>query len=153
MKKRLAITSAMLTAMSLILFTGHPQASMGLDVDEIRSAAEHGDADSQFDLGAMYLKGQGVPQDDVTAYAWSSLAAEQGEEVAARNRDVIAERFTPEQQSQAQALIAELKAKIDGQEKRSASMQFFPASSEPLTADQTEVRAWLQSIKPAAGRN
>ena len=40
--------------------------------------AEQGDADAQYNLGTMYGKGQGVPQDDKTALKWSSLAAGQG---------------------------------------------------------------------------
>ncbi len=40
--------------------------------------AEQGNADAQFSLGAMYDKGQGVPQDDAEAVKWSRKAAEQG---------------------------------------------------------------------------
>ena len=39
--------------------------------------AEQGDADAQFNLGVMYDKGEGVPQDDKTAVKWYRLAAEQ----------------------------------------------------------------------------
>ena len=40
--------------------------------------AKQGNADAQFNLGVMYDKGQGVPQDYKTAVKWYSLAAEQG---------------------------------------------------------------------------
>ena len=40
--------------------------------------AKQGDADAQFNLGLMYDKGQGVPQDYKTAVKWYRLAAEQG---------------------------------------------------------------------------
>ena len=43
-----------------------------------RLAAEQGYADAQNNLGVMYRKGQGVPQDDKTAVKWYRLAAEQG---------------------------------------------------------------------------
>ena len=40
--------------------------------------AEQGDADAQFNLGLMYQKGHGVPQDHKEAVKWYRLAAEQG---------------------------------------------------------------------------
>jgi TPR repeat protein len=40
--------------------------------------AEQGYADAQSNLGAMYEKGLGVPQDFKTAVKWYTLAAEQG---------------------------------------------------------------------------
>jgi len=41
-------------------------------------AAEQGDADAQYNLGWMYVKGEGVPQNYKTAVKWYTLAAEQG---------------------------------------------------------------------------
>ena len=43
-----------------------------------RLAAEQGDAKAQYYLGAMYDKGQGVPQDHKEAVKWHRLSAEQG---------------------------------------------------------------------------
>jgi len=40
--------------------------------------AEQGNASAQYNLGVMYEKGRGVPQDDKTAVKWYRLAAEQG---------------------------------------------------------------------------
>ena len=48
------------------------------DLDTVRQAAEQGDATAQFNLGVMYAKGEGVPQDDVEAVRWFRLSAEQG---------------------------------------------------------------------------
>jgi hypothetical protein len=78
-----------------------------------RKAAEQGHAIAQENLGFMYGTGKGVPQNDVKAYVWSSLAAAQGIENAAKNRDISAKGFTPEQRSKAQSLSAELQDKID----------------------------------------
>lgn len=44
-----------------------------------RKAAEQDFATPQFNLGAMYADGLGVPQDDVQAVAWYRKAAEQGD--------------------------------------------------------------------------
>ena len=41
--------------------------------------AEQGKASAQFNLGVMYDKGQGVPEDDKAAVKWYRLAAEQGD--------------------------------------------------------------------------
>jgi len=50
----------------------------GSFIDGIVKAAEQGDANIQVQLGAMYLLGQGVPQDNAKALAWYSKAAEKG---------------------------------------------------------------------------
>jgi uncharacterized protein len=41
--------------------------------------AERGNVDAQYNLGGMYSRGEGVPQDYKTAVKWYRLAAEQGD--------------------------------------------------------------------------
>jgi len=48
------------------------------DLEETRVLAEQGDAIAQYNLGLMYDRGEGVPEDDVEAVRWHRLAAEQG---------------------------------------------------------------------------
>ena len=59
---------------------------MAKDITEgvkwFRKAAEQGDAEGQYNLGVCYAKGDGVAQDDVTAYMWSNLAAASGSKIA-----------------------------------------------------------------------
>lgn len=43
-----------------------------------RRAAEQGDADGQFGLGALYAAGEGVPRDPAAARAWLERAGRQG---------------------------------------------------------------------------
>ncbi len=50
----------------------------GKTVEDIRSLAEQGNADAQWDLASLYHSGNGVPQDDVLAVQWFLRAAEQG---------------------------------------------------------------------------
>ncbi|HSL06224.1 MAG TPA: tetratricopeptide repeat protein [Nitrospiraceae bacterium] len=45
---------------------------------EWRPLAEQGDALAQYNLGVLYRKGRGVPQDDVQARQWYEKAAVQG---------------------------------------------------------------------------
>jgi len=51
-------------------------------IEAIRTRANAGDADAQYNLGEMYATGRGVPQDDVEAVRWYRKAAEQGNAVA-----------------------------------------------------------------------
>ena len=123
MEKRIVNISILLT-ICLVLFGGVPYASAGLDIDEIRKAARQGDADAQYQLGIMYNKGEDVSQDVVTAYAWFSLAADQGNAGAERNRDVTAKEFTAEQCKKAQAIVDELHLEISTHMKPALSLRF-----------------------------
>ena len=52
---------------------------------------------AQFNLGAAYANGQGVPQDAPTAYMWLNIAAAAGNKTSTENRDKITQRMTPSQ--------------------------------------------------------
>ena len=73
-----------------------------------RKAAEQGNPQAQAYLGLLYDKGQGVPQDYVQAHMWLNLAAVGG---AAKIRDRVAEKMTPEQIAEAQRLAREWRPK------------------------------------------
>ena len=47
-------------------------------LDETRKKAEAGDATAQFNLGAMYANGDGVPKDLVQAHVWWNIAGAAG---------------------------------------------------------------------------
>jgi TPR repeat protein len=47
-----------------------------------RKAADQGDANAQYFVGADYKFGRGVPKDDAQAVVWYRKAAQQGEENA-----------------------------------------------------------------------
>lgn len=47
-------------------------------IKEIRPLAANGDANAQYEMGFMYDRGNGVPQDFKEAASWYSKAAEQG---------------------------------------------------------------------------
>ncbi len=46
--------------------------------EDLRTLAEQGNADAQWDMGARYHNGEGVPQDDAQAVQWFQRAADQG---------------------------------------------------------------------------
>jgi TPR repeat protein len=54
-------------------------------VEELRDLAERGEARAQYDLGLLYDKGQGVPQNDKEAFHWYHRAAEQDDARAQYN--------------------------------------------------------------------
>ena len=59
-----------------------------------RVAAEQGNAIAQAKLGASYAYGKGVPEDDLTAYAWLNIAAGQGQSIANEVKESVAKHMT-----------------------------------------------------------
>jgi hypothetical protein len=57
--------------------------------------AEKGDAVAQARLGHMYVNGQGVSQDYVTAHIWLSLSGAQAITDATKERDAVERHMTP----------------------------------------------------------
>ncbi len=78
---------------------------------EFRPLARQGDTGAQYNLGFMYDNGLGVPHDYVQAHMWFDLAAAQGFENARKNRDIVADKMTPTQISEAQRLARDWRPK------------------------------------------
>ena len=77
-----------------------------------RLAADQGYAPAQYNLGTMYVRGRGVPEDVVTAHMWVSLAASRSTsdvalDRAAQTLELIAEELTASQRAEAQRLARE----------------------------------------------
>lgn len=85
---------------------GQPFAQGRLEtaLDEVRRAAEAGDAAAQFLYGRRYELGEQVLQDYVRAHLWYNLAAAGGHGDAAAARGRLAERMTAAQIAKAQDL-------------------------------------------------
>jgi TPR repeat protein len=69
-----------------------------------RRAAVQGERAAQATLGRAYIDGVGVPQDYVQAHMWFNLAAARGVGAAAKQRDEVAGKMTPDQIAEAQKL-------------------------------------------------
>ncbi|QCK84363.1 hypothetical protein E8L99_00390 [Phreatobacter aquaticus] len=82
-----------------------------------RRAANHGVTDSQFNLGILYARGLGVDQSLAESYKWFALAANGGDQDAAKKRDEVAGRLD------AQTMVA---ARL--------AVQTFTARPEPEAA-------------------
>ena len=69
----------------------------GVPVDKVESvkwyklAAEQGDADAQFNLGASYLEGNGIDIDNVEGMKWIKLAAKNGYQQAIKYMESLQE--------------------------------------------------------------
>ncbi len=72
-----------------------------------RMGAEQEYQDAQLNLGFMYLTGAGVRQDKVYAHMWWSIAASNGGDMGARNRDRVVKEMTKDQIAKAQRLARE----------------------------------------------
>ena len=57
-------------------------------------------------LGTLFRKGQGVRQDNVSAYVWLSLAAKHG--LGKQVRELLAQGMTPEQIAEGEKRLSEL---------------------------------------------
>jgi TPR repeat protein len=79
-----------------------------------RPLAEQGNAVAQLSLGLMYQRGRGLPQDYALAHMWFNLSASRAtaaedRDLAAKSRDELAAKMTPDQIAEAQRLAREWK--------------------------------------------
>ena len=99
----------------LVLVFATAVAAQSTEIDQLRLAAEQGDASAPFSLGFMYATGQGVPQDYTQAHKWVNLAASQTTTGEAENyrsaRDKLAEQMIASQVAEAQRLAREWQPK------------------------------------------
>jgi len=63
---------------------------------------------AEYNLGVMYLSGQGTPVDLPHALAWMALAAERNDPQYVRARQLVYQNMTPEQYQQANVIWREL---------------------------------------------
>ena len=73
--------------------------------------AEQGQANSQYSLGVMYEKGQGVIQDYIIAHMWLNIASSNASKQAPKKRKEIEVKMSANQISEAQKLAREWIAK------------------------------------------
>ena len=70
-------------------FDAYHRGDFATALREFTPLAEQGFASAQYNLGLMYRRGEGVPQDDKTAAKWYTLAAEQENANAQSNLGVM----------------------------------------------------------------
>jgi len=80
-------------------------------VSEWMLLAEQGNAAAHYELGVMYAKGKGVIQDNIYAHMWMNIAASSGIKNAVKNREIIVNKMTTAEISEAENLARECIAK------------------------------------------
>ncbi len=72
-----------------------------------RRAAEQGNGGAQNHLGLMYFEGDGIAKDEIEAYKWAYLSAQQGVEQAILAVDFLEHQLKPDQIREAKRLAKE----------------------------------------------
>jgi len=70
-------------------------------------SAEQGNGGAQNYLGLMYFEGEGITKDEIQAYKWAYLSAQQGVEPAILVVEFLEQELTPEQIQEAKRLVKE----------------------------------------------
>jgi TPR repeat protein len=72
-----------------------------------KKAAEQNYALGQYNLGLLYVKGQGASRNYVRAHMWWNIAASDGYSNGKKGRDIVEKKMTPEAINKAQSLARE----------------------------------------------
>ena len=91
--KKLALSLALFSTLAFADFQAgldaYNHGDFATALKEWQPLAEQGEANSQYNLGLLYARGHGVPQDYKQALAWYEKAAEQGVPAAEYNLGVM----------------------------------------------------------------
>ena len=103
-----------------------------------RPLAEKGNADAQFNLGYMYNRGRGVPQDYVQAVSWYRKAAEQGDASAQLNLGFMYAngQGVPQDYVQAHMWVNLAASRETDPERRSAAVKARDSLAAKMTREQ-----------------
>ena len=113
-------------------------------VDAVRQAAVAGDAMAQSNLGLMYEKGHGVPQDYVAAIGWYRKAAEQGLAIGQSNLGVMYTNGLGVEKDYVEAVRWYRLAAIQGEAIAQYNLGVKYANGHGVTQDFVEAVRWYQ---------
>lgn len=124
-------------------------------ISQLQSAAENGDASAQVLLAKAYEHGDGVPQNDQTAFRWYRKAAEQGDAESQNKVGVLYSQGLGVDRSKEEAVSWYLKA---ARQKNGSAMFNLGAAyynGEGVRTDDVESYAWFllarEAGNPSAG--
>lgn len=107
-------------------------------ITEFKRSATLGHKLSQFDVGLMYLHGQGVKKDLIEAYAWLAVAAMDNDPERAQTRDYVMNQMDEAQKN----------AAIDRMEKLLADINRQAKQLEPVIVPDENCKFHMKLIKP-----
>ena len=111
--------------------------------DELRTLAEQGDAEAQFNLGFNYWLGWRVPQDYAEAVRWYRLAADQGHAGAQLNLGVRYATGEGVPQDAAEAVSWFRRAADQGDTTAQFNLGISYDNGEGVPQDYVEAHMWL----------
>lgn len=115
-------------------FNAYQAGDIKTALSEWQRAANAGDAASQFRLGQLYERGEGVLQDYVEAHKWYNLAAGGGEPTAREAMQALEARMSPRDVASARAAAQAFKPGATAPAARAAAPQAqAPAAPRPAT--------------------
>ncbi len=121
--------------------SGPPATGQALEV--LRSRAEQGDAEAQYNLGVMYQTGSGAPQDYGEAVRLYRLAADQGYAPAQSNLGVAYQNGSGVPQDDAEAVRLYRLAADQGYALAQNNLGFMYANGAGVPVDATEAMRWF----------
>ena len=111
-------------------------------LEQMRQSAEQGNADAQLEMGILYEFGYNMPKSNINALAWYMHAADQGNKLAIKRRDLLKLHMTPEEVDAAQKLYSEL---VAGKEQKTKTPAAGTNPDANETAQPTEHPAEMPS--------
>ena len=132
-------------------FYAHKQYKDAMKYFEI--GAYYADKLSQLSIGLMYLNGEGVAKDPVTAYAWLGLAAERDYPDFVATRDRVKASLTAEQLEKAVAVRAKLDERYADAVAKPRMAQQLHLGQMQLTGSRTGYDSGVSQLatKPTCG--
>ena len=128
-----------------------PEPAQDNSIEAIRTRANAGDADAQFNLGLMYDNGRGVPQDDGEAVAWYRQAAEQGHASAQFNLGVAYRDGQGVPQDDVEAERWWRKAAMQGDAEAQFNLGLAYENGFGVPKDGVEAYKWFTLARTSAG--
>lgn len=130
--------------------------SMPLLADNLshwQKLAEKGSANAQFNLGAMYDNGDGVPEDDAEAAKWYQQAADQGHINAQFNLGVMYANGEGVAENPVEAASWYRKAADQGDYRSQYNLGALYANGEGVPQSYSESYVWLNIAAKSGNKN
>ena len=114
-------------------------------LDELKKKAEAGDAVAQFNLGARYGTGDGVPKDSVEAVKWYRKSAEQGLANAQFNLGLMYANGDGVQKDKDEAVKWYRKSAEQGNADAQVNLGSMYANGDGVLKDSVQAHAWTNN--------
>lgn len=112
-------------------------------LNEYKSLAGKGEAKAQYNLGIMYLNGQGTPHDNKEAASWFRKAAEQGDADAQHRLGLMYIQGQGVPQDYSEAAFWYARAAENGDEKVQLALGIMYFVGQGMARDFVQARKWF----------